>query len=133
MSLSQSLELNVNGTKVVRKTVTSTSEAKLSQSYTVDDGQTDEQHAIDMDISEVKSLYVNSTQDITLEWNNGAGAEGSIAMLSDEPVLWWSTQKTKAGVTINPLGTDNLTDFFWTNASGGDAVINIEIVYDASP
>ena len=133
MAVSQSLDLNVNGGKVVRKTVTSTSEAKLSQSYTVNDSQTDQQHAIDLDISEVKSLYINSTQDITLEWNDASGTQGSIAMLANEPVIWWSTQKTDAGVTLNPLGTTDLTDFYWTNASGANADINIEIVYDASP
>lgn len=133
MSVSQSLEINVNGGKVVRKTVTSTDEAKHSFSYTINDSQTDEQKAFDLDISEAKSIYIVSTQNITLEWNDAAGTQGSIGMLADEPVVWWSTQKTDGGVTLNPLGTTDLTDFFWTNASGGNAKINIEIVYDASP
>ena len=61
------------------------------------------------------------------------GADGTIALLANEPVLWWSTQKTRNGNTLNPLGTVDITDFFWTNSSGANAKINDEIVYDASP
>ncbi len=133
MSVSQSLELNVAGGKVVRKTVISTNESKLTQSYSVADSQTDEQHAIDLDVSTIKSLYIVSTKAVTLEWNDASGTQGSLSLIADEPVLWWSTQVTDGGTTLNPLGTTDITDFYVTNASGASADINIEIVYDASP
>lgn len=133
MAVSQSLELNVNGTKVIRKTVTSSDESKLSQSYSVADSQTDEQHAIDLDVSTIKSLYIVSTQVVTLEWNDASGTQGALALLANEPVLWWNTQVTDGGNTLNPVGTADITDFYVTNASGSTAEINVEIVYDASP
>ncbi|MCH8851214.1 MAG: hypothetical protein IID41_01015 [Planctomycetes bacterium] len=134
MSVSTTLGMSTTGGgTVVTKSVTISDEAMLDLEFTVDDGETDEEHNIDLDVSAMKMLYINSTQAITMEWNDNAGTQGSIVFVANEPVIWWSTQKTKDGSTLNPLGTVDVTTTFWTNASGSTATINFKAIYDASP
>lgn len=134
MAVSTTLGMSTTGGgTVVTKSVTISDEAMLDLEFTVADSQTDEEHNIELDVSAMKMLYINSTQAITMEWNDGSGTQGSIALIANEPVIWWSTQKTKGGSTLNPLSTVDLTTSFWTNASGSTATINFKAIYDASP
>lgn len=133
MAISHTLGLNTTGATVVNKSVTITDEAILDLSFDVADSVTDELHTIALDVSTMKSLYIVSDQAITMEWNDITGTQGVIVFIADEPVLWWSNQKTDGGNTLNPLGTTDLTLTYWTNASGSMANINFQATYDASP
>ncbi len=126
--------INTSGAgEVVNKSITITDEAILDLSFDVADSQTDELHTIALDISEVKSVYIVSDQNITVEWNDVSGTQGDMDLLAGEPVIWWSTQVTDGGNTLNPLSTTDLATTYWTNASGSTANINFQAVYDASP
>lgn len=134
MSVSSILGINTSGAgEVVNKSVTITDEAILDLSFDVADSQTDEVHTIALDVSEAKSVYIVSDQAVTVEWNDSVGTQGDMSLLAGEPVVWWSTQVTDGGNTLNPLGTTDLTTTYWTNASGSTANINFQVVYDASP
>ncbi len=134
MTVSSILGISTSGAgEVVNKSVTITDEAIIDLSFDVEDGQEDELHTIALDVSETKSVYIVSDQDVTMEWNDSAGAQGSLSLLAGEPVVWWSTQVTDGGNTLNPLGATDLTGTYWTNASGSTANINFQAVYDASP
>lgn len=133
MTVSRALGLNITLGTVVTKSVTITDEAVLDLSFDVADSQTDELHTIALDLSATKSLYIVSDQAVTVDWNDAAGTQGTMTLLADEPVVWWSTQVTDGGNTLNPLGTTDITATYWTNASGSTANINFQAVYDASP
>ena len=134
MAVSTTLGMStVGGGTVVSKSVTISDEAMLDLEFTVADGQTDEVHNVDLDVSAMKMLYINSTQNTTMDWNDAAGTQGTMALLANEPVIWWSTQVTKGGNTLNPLSTVDITSTLWTNASGTTATINFKAIYDASP
>lgn len=134
MSVSSILGISTSGAgEVINKSLTITDEAILDLSFDVADSETDELHTIALDVSETKSIYIVSDQNITMEWNDGAGAQGDMDLLAGEPVIWWSTQVTDGGNTLNPLGSVDLTGTYWTNASGSTANINFQAVYDASP
>ena len=133
MTVSRALGINTTLGKVVNKTITITDEAVIDLSFDVADSQTDELHTIALDLSETKSVYIVSDQAITMDWNDAAGTQGTIVLVANEPVIWWSTQVTDGGNTLNPLNTVDLTATYWTNASGSTANINFQAVYDASP
>ncbi len=133
MTVSRTLGINTAIGTVVTKSITITDEAVLDLSFDVADSQTDEEHNIDLDVSAMKSLYIVSDQAVTMEWNDSSGTQGALVLVANEPVIWWSTQVTDGGNTLNPLGSTDLTTTFWTNASGSTANINFQAVYDASP
>ncbi len=133
MTVSRTLGINTAIGTVVTKSITITDEAVLDLSFDVADSQTDEEHNIDLDVSAMKSLYLVSDFAITMEWNDSSGTQGVLVLVANEPVVWWSTQVTDGGNTLNPLGSTDLTTTFWTNASGSTANINFQAVYDASP
>ncbi|KKN81121.1 hypothetical protein LCGC14_0323400 [marine sediment metagenome] len=134
MSIDNLLRISTSGAgTAINKTITITDEAILDLSFDVADGQTDEEHIIAVDVSEAKSVYIVSDQAIAMEWNDGAGTQGDMSLLAGEPVVWWSTQVTDGGNTLNPLGATDITSTFWTNASGSTANINFQVVSDASP
>lgn len=134
MSINNILRIGTSGAgEAVNKSITITDESILDLSFDVADGQTDEEHVLTVDVSAAKSIYIVSDQAVTVEWNDGAGTQGDMSLLANEPVVWWSTQVTDGGNTINPLGAVDLTSTFWTNASGSTANINFQVVTDASP
>ena len=134
MSIANLLRISTSGAGTsINKTVTVTDEGILDLSFDVADGQTDEEHILALDVSEVKSVYIVSDQNITVEWNDVSGTQGDMDLLANEPVIWWSTQVTDGGNTLNPLSTTDISSTFWTNASGSTANINFQVVFDASP
>lgn len=134
MTVNSTLGINTSGDgTVINKSVTITDEAILDLSFDVADSVTDELHTIALDVSATKSVYIVSDQNVTMDWNDAAGTQGTLTLLAGEPVVWWNTQVTKGGNTLNPLSTTDLTATYWTNASGSTANINFQAVYDASP
>ncbi len=134
MSVSNVLRIGTSGAgEAINKSITITDESILDLSFDVADGQTDEEHVIAVDVSAAKSVYVVSDQAIAVEWNDNVGTQGDLSLLANEPVIWWSTQVTDGGNTLNPLSNTDITTTFWTNASGSTANINFQVVTDASP
>lgn len=107
--------------------VEQTGSAQLSIDEDIADGQTDVEIACVLDVSEIKALYIVSSQDITLETNNGASPTDSLSLKADEPVMWHADS-----LEANLLTTD-VTALFVTNASGASANLQIECLYDSTP
>lgn len=134
MTVSSTLTLNTGGGGIdVTKSVTITDEFRIDSQFTVGGAVSDELHTLSLDVSEARMVYIVSTTAITMKWNDSGGAQGDILFVANEPVLWWSTQKTDGGSTLNPLGTVDITATYWTNGSGTDATVSIKIIYDGSP
>lgn len=90
-------------------------------------GQTDSQINVAIDVSEVASFVLVSTQNVTFETNSGSAADDTIALLANVPYIW-NTSSYDAFL----LGTD-VTAIFITNASGATATISLRCVQDATP
>jgi hypothetical protein len=106
---------------------TFTDSAEVNITEDVATAETDKEVDLVMDVSEIAALYINSTQDVLLEVNDGAGTGGSISLVADVPYVWHSSS-----YHTNLLGTD-ITAIFITNASGSTATIDMHFVYDATP
>jgi len=83
-----------------------------------------------LDVSTVKSFYINSDQDILLDTNVDApdpGVDGDvISLLANVPYVWHVTDYNTFLLTVD------VTDFRFTNASGATANIDCVALYDAS-
>ena len=83
-----------------------------------------------LDVSAVKSFYINSDQDILLDTNVDApdpGVDGDvISLLANVPYVWHANDYNSFLLTVD------VTDFRFTNASGSTANIDCVALYDAS-
>jgi len=113
--------------RTVSKSNTYTGSGSISIEETVADAQTDFEINVDIDVSAIKAIYINSTQDVTLETNSGSSPADTISLTANKPYVW-----TADSYFSNLLTTD-VTSMFFTNASGGQATISVEVVYDTTP
>lgn len=90
---------------------------------------TDTEVILSCDLADIAVMYIVSDQDVLLEVNDGAAAGGAVSLVAGVPLLW----HTNSYMTLADLGfSADITGFFFTNASGETANINIRIVHDAS-
>ena len=115
------------GGGTVSKTNTYSADGRESREITVPDSATDQLVNLSIDVSQIKSLYIVSSKDITLETNSGGTPVDTVNLLADKPLLWQNDS-----YYTNLFGTD-ITAFYFTNASGAEATVNIEFVHDATP
>jgi len=82
-----------------------------------------------IDVSELVLLYINSTQDVTIE-TNAADATGgnTLTLKANEPYVWWLNAPF-----VNMITLDIVTNVFITNTSGATAVITFEAILDTTP
>lgn len=89
------------------------------------DSETDKLVALTLDVSQVKAIYLESDQDITLETNDGAVPDDTISMAADVPQLWSESD----GAALRPLTVD-VTGLYVTNASGSAATLKAWFLVD---
>lgn len=107
--------------------ITQEGSSALSIEETVEDGETDYKVTADVDQSAMKMLYLESSEDVTLETNDTDSPDDTLDLKAGEPVMWHSD-----GFASNPFSED-ITDLYFTNASGSDAEIVMEVLTDATP
>lgn len=102
--------------------------AQASVSESIPDSSTDLQVTFALDVSAIKSIYIKSDQNITLETNNGSTPDDTLTLLAGVPYIWHTDS-----YFTNLLTTDITTDIFITNSSGSAALLEIEVVTDPTP
>lgn len=128
MAIQYTLNETVNGSGISAVKAQSFSEAAHVQiSEIVATGETDLEIALDLDVSELEFVYVNSTEDVTLETNSGTVPDDTIALTANNPYIWHSGSYHAA------LLTTDITSIFITNASGSNATITVWVLYDSTP
>lgn len=100
---------------------------KISLDENIPDSSTDLQVVLALDVSELKSVFILSDQDMTLETNDGTTPDDTINLLAGVPYIW-NTDSYDA----NKLATD-VTAFFMTQSSGSVARLQAEFLYDPTP
>jgi hypothetical protein len=129
MAFTMKLGLGVTiGGDSVNKTITVSGTGRVSLSAeSIADGQTDKQVNLAIDVTAVVGFYIVSSQNVTLETNNGTTPDDTLNLIAGEPYLWHTNALDAF------LLTTDVTAFFITNASGSSAQIDMECVYDATP
>lgn len=110
----------------ISQSVTISDNGELNRNVTVANGATDFPVAATIDVSEIKSLYIHSTQNVTIETNSGGSPANTLTVTANKPLVWY----VGCGLT-NPLSTD-VTGLFITNASGSSADVKIRIIVDTA-
>lgn len=90
-------------------------------------GQTNFQINVAIDVSTIKSIVINSTQNVTLETNSGGSPSETINLAANVPYKWHV-----GSYFANLLATD-ITAIFITNSSGSTANVTLRCVQDSTP
>jgi hypothetical protein len=80
-----------------------------------------------LDVSQLKSLYILTSVDMTLKTNSTSAPDTTIALKSGKPFVWESS----AGYFTNPFGSTDVTVAYLTNTTAGS--FQLRAVVDATP
>ena len=78
-----------------------------------------------VDLSQMFSRVIQCDRDVTLTFNDDGTPDATIALLANKPLIW-----TEDAYFANPLGSTDITSFKATLASGDDATLLIDVLYD---
>ena len=112
----------------IAQTVTIEADGETNRNLTVPGTTTDFRTNISIDVSELKALYIHSDVNITIETNaTDATGGNTLTLLANKPLVWY----VGCGLT-NPL-TNDVTDMYITNGTGGSATVRIRTLIDETP
>lgn len=121
-------KITPNSGNPIEKAITLTGGSESNLSESIPDSSTDLQVTFELDVSQVKALFIMSDQNITIETNNGTTPDDTLNLVANEPVVWYT-----GSLLTNPIGTDITTDIFVTNSSGSTATLTIYALTDPTP
>ena len=129
MAESATLKFTATGGLTASGEKTYTGDERVTQSFTVADSVTDQQRTLNIDITEMQMVYIVSDQDILMEWNDGAGAQGSISLKAGVAFI----ELVAADQYHVALMSVDVTDLYFTNSSGSTATIQIVVIQNNTP
>ncbi len=122
-----SIEIVHKGSPEIRTVVDKTASLATELSEAVPANSTDLALTLNVDISELKMLYIHSDKTLKLETNDAATPADTINLVADEPLVWW----VGCG-HANPLTAD-VTAIYATELAGVVANLTIRVLEDATP
>lgn len=130
MAFTHNLAINwSSGGRSVAANKNYTGESQLSISRSVADSSTDFRIIASIDQSQITLIIMKSDQDITVETNSGSAPTDTIALKAGVPYVWNADLN---GYYANKITAD-VTDLYVTNASGAAALLELEVLTDATP
>jgi hypothetical protein len=87
---------------------------------------TDAEFDLDFPFANLKSFFAVSTQDVTIETNDGAAPDDTITLKAGVP-FWWA----EGNGAENPFTAD-VASIFITNAGSAAAQVDIRVLYDST-
>lgn len=94
---------------------------------TISSSSSDVEVTIAFEMAGLQAIVIYSDVTLTLETNDGSSADDTFTITAAKPFVWYKD----SGVP-NPFTAD-VTGFFFTNGTGGNATVNIRGVADATP
>lgn len=123
-------KLNLNWEGLGRQIVSQNSysgDSQTSINVAVPDSTSDQLVVFSLDVSQIKSIYIKSDVDMTLETNDGTTPADTLVLVANEPYIWWS-----GSLFTNLLATD-VTALYLTTGSVGAGTFELEVVFDSTP
>lgn len=102
-----------------RQDITVTGEVGLDISLAT--GNSNVQYDLALTRARMKTLIIESDQDVKIETNSGSAADDTIDIKAGIPLVW----ELASGYYENPFSTADVTSIFVTNVSGATATITI--------
>lgn len=83
--------------------------------------------SIAIDISQVKSLFIFSDQDVLLETNSSSAPTNTINLKANQPYIWYTGAYDTCKITAD------VTSAFFSNAGATLANVKMRWLYDITP
>lgn len=112
------------GNDVIDKTVVSASGAENNLDEAIPDATTDGLVAWACDLTQMKSIYMVSDQDLSIDTNSAHPGTDEFELKANEPLVW-----TENCGLANPFSAD-VTALYVTNSSGSTANLKIRKLED---
>jgi len=120
--LTRSFKTGNNAAVVAEKTVAVDSESVVP-ALTISDGEDDHFEAWQVDISRAKTIFMQSTKDVTICTNAPEAPSGApdqtIELLANQPIIWAYGDQESCPITAD------VNSVYITNGSGEDAEIDL--------
>ena len=111
----------------VSKSNNYSAECQIEIDVAIADSETDYEVNIALDVSQVVSFFIVSDQAITLETNDGTTPDDTLSLVADKVYDWDSDSYDNFKLTTD------VTNFYFTNASGSTANVQIRVLVDPTP
>jgi hypothetical protein len=105
---------------------TITAGAQLLLDEPIPNGSTNLSLVGTLDVSQIRSIFILSTQDVVLETNSGSSPANTINLVANKPYIW------STGDYSSLLLTTDVTGFFVTNATANVATFTLYALYDTT-
>lgn len=115
---------NMAGVNVINTSKVYSSGAVVSISESVADSVTDQLHALVVDVTQIKAVFIHADVAMTVEFNDSGTGVPTIVLVANVPYLW-----TTDFYYTNLLTTD-ITKVYVTNASGSAGTFKFEVIVD---
>lgn len=87
--------------------------------------------ALALDVSQVKSLHIQSDQDLTLKTNSSGSPANTIALSAGKPFQWLPSDGPLSDTSGATISTD-ITALYVTNASEAAAALELRCLVDST-
>ncbi|MEK6799383.1 MAG: hypothetical protein AABZ12_10490 [Planctomycetota bacterium] len=102
-------------------------EAQTTLSVSVPAASTDLQVLVNIDVSQVKSFYLLSDKDLTVETNSPSAPTNTISLKANKPYIWHTDEYSTFKLTAD------VTSLYLTNAGAAAATLEMRVLFDPTP
>ena len=108
-------------------TISETGDGESIREWAVPNAATDQLCNIAIDVDKVQIFFLVSTQDVTIETNDGESPGNTLALKANEPYSWHVSALDDFKLTVD------VTAFYVTNSSGEAATVTCYVLQDTTP
>ncbi len=127
MSFTHSIERRwTDGSTTDAATASQTADGRDDRDIAVPASTTDMAVAFALDVSQAKSLFITSDQDITIKTNSSSAPDDTLTLKANQAVAW-----QYGDVPDGPFGTD-VTVLYITNAGASSATLKVRCLVDTT-
>lgn len=127
MAKTHTLTINYSdGYQTINQQISKSDDRSLELDVTVAANVTNQAHAFPIDVSEVKSMYLMSTQNITIKTNSTSTPANTLNLLANRPVIWQDGDLNSLLLT-----TDVTTLYLTTGAISSSASLKLLLLTNA--
>lgn len=113
----------------ISRNVAISADGEPNVDFTLTSSQSNKQVLIAIDVSALKSIYIDSTTDITIKTNSSSEEDDTISVSGGEPLVWF----TGCGLATPFTSGTDVTQIYVTNGEASAGTVKIRCLHDATP
>lgn len=119
-----------NGSQVISQTVALSAGQQISIDESFANGAADVLVAVNIDISQLQSLFILADGVITIETNSSSAPDDTLLLAANKAVVWQKAQYTLDAAANENLFDADITALYVSNASGATVRLQIQALID---